>query len=642
MVPASATARIILVACFFFLLLSSLANHVAAAWPPLSFSFDFSDTSKYRLADLRFEGDAALNGKLVDLTCNPTAYYCSGRMSYNHPVQFYDNTTGELASFSTTFTFAMNMLPNTTIKGDGMSFFISGYPSRLPPESYGSILGLTNSSTNISSGADRFLAVEFDTYGNPWDPTGSPDHMGIDLNSITSVSITRLPRYSFNGTMTATITFDNTTRTLEATVHFDYNSSLATASVKTQLSDQLDALLPPVVVVGFSAATGGYVQLHQIHSWSFNSTMAARETSSGATNKFGPIQNQVLDSKDRHRTYIIGGAVILALALLLAIWSTVAWCRWKCTCAHFGKDRGITRFHYHDLSIATNKFSDIIGQGGFSVVYSGILNNEQVAVKKIIKDSKGEFKDFLTERATIGNTRHMNVLKLEGWCCTISNFKYWFSHTLDDVMLFLVYELIANGNLHEHLSEKPEVLSWEKRYKIVKGLCSALHYLHHQCSPYILHRDIKPGNILLDNEFNAKLGDFGLSRVAKDGEEIALQTRAVGTALYMDPLCMKDGHVDFRRSSDVYSFGIVLLEIAHGENDPFLVHKLRTDLPETFVKDFADKKLDGKFIKTEMERVILLGLRCTEREENQRPSLITATYFLENGGELRPATAAPA
>jgi serine/threonine protein kinase len=157
-----------------------------------------------------------------------------------------------------------------------------------------------------------------------------------------------------------------------------------------------------------------------------------------------------------------------------------------------------------------------------------------------------------------------------------------------------------------------------------------------------LHRDIKPGNILLDSEFNAKLGDFGLSRVAENGGETALQTRAVGTALYMDPLTMKDGHVDFRRSSDVYSFGIVLLEIAHGENDPFLVHKLRTDLPETFVKDFADKKLDGKFIKTEMERVILLGLRCTERDENQRPSLITATHFLENGGELRPATTGPA
>ncbi|KAM0853789.1 hypothetical protein ACQ4PT_050841 [Festuca glaucescens] len=309
---------------------------------------------------------------------------------------------------------------------------------------------------------------------------------------MTSLSA-RLPSYSLNGTMTATITFDNKTRMLDATLQFDADRSLAPRSVKTQLPDQLDALLPPMVSIGFSAATGGYSELHQIQSWSFNSTMAARETPTGA-NRFNPDRGEVLGIK---------------------------------------------------------------GQGGFSVVYRGTLNNEQLAVKKIIKDSKGEFKDFLTERATIGNTRHMNVLKIEGWCCTISNFKYWFSHTLDDVMLFLVYELIANGNLHEHLYEKPKVLSWEK-------------------------------------------------------------------------------------SSDVYSFGIVLLEIAHGENDPFLVHKLRTDLPETFVKDFADKKLDGKFIKTEMERVILLGLRCTERDENQRPSLITATHFLENGGDLRPATTAPA
>ncbi|KAM0878342.1 hypothetical protein ACQ4PT_034935 [Festuca glaucescens] len=355
-----------------------------------------------------------------------------------------------------------------------MTFFLTGYPSRLLKGSSSSGLGVINSSATIPSGSDRFIAIEFDTYNNgDNDPTGSSDHIGIDVNSMTSLSATRLPSYSLNGTMTATITFDNKTRMLDATLQFDADRSLAPRSVKTQLPDQLDALLPPVVSIGFSAATGGYSELHQIHSWSFNSTMAAR------------------------------------------------------------------------------------GQGGFSVVYRGPLNNEQVAVKKIIKDSKGEFKDFLTERATIGNTRHMNVLKIEGWCCTISNFKYWFSHTLDDVMLFLVYELIANGNLHEHLYEKPEVLSWEK-------------------------------------------------------------------------------------SSDVYSFGIVLLEIAHGENDPFLVHKLRTDLPETFVKDFADKKLDGKFIKTEMERVILLGLRCTERDENQRPSLITATHFLENGGELRPATTAPA
>ena len=174
----------------------------------------------------------------------------------------------------------------------------------------------------------------------------------------------------------------------------------------------------------------------------------------------------------------------------------------------------------------------------------------------------------------------------------------------------------------------------------MKGLCSALHYLHHQCSPYILHRDIKPANILLDNEFNAKLGDFGLSRVAQHSGETSVHTAiAVGTADYMDPLCKKHGNVNLRPSSDIYSFGIVLLEIAHGENEPNEVRRLHTTAqPETFLDDVADKKLAGQFDRKEMERVIALGLRCCERDENQRPSLDGAVmHFLEKGGELPPA-----
>jgi hypothetical protein len=276
MAPESATAHIFLAACFFFLCNS---YHVAAATsPPPSFSFDFANTSKDQLGDLRFEGDAALNGNLVDLTCNDDSLFCLGRMSYNHPVALYDNNTGEVASFATTFTFAINILPNTTQRGDGMTFFLSGYPSRLPPGSSGSVFGLRNWTNTSPSGEDRFVAIEFDPFNNgQWDSI-SNDHIGIDLNSLTSISSTRLPIYSLNGTMTATITFDNATRILEAILNFDYNSSLAPASVKTQLPAQLDALLPPVVSVGFSAGTGGYSELHQIHSWSFNSTMAATGT----------------------------------------------------------------------------------------------------------------------------------------------------------------------------------------------------------------------------------------------------------------------------------------------------------------------------------------------------------------------------
>uniref|UniRef100_A0ACD5TYD3 Uncharacterized protein n=1 Tax=Avena sativa TaxID=4498 RepID=A0ACD5TYD3_AVESA len=659
-----ATAHIILVACwFFFLPLSFFPHHVSAATRPISFSYNFSNTSSYRLQDLRFEGDAARNGDHVDLTRNPVQCYRSGRMSYNHPVPLYDNITGEVASFVTTFTFAINLLPNTTKKGDGMTFFLSGYPSRLPLGSYGGELGLKRSTT-IPSGGDRFLAVEFDTYSSSSTSTGTQfttDHIAIDVNSISSVSKTRLPAYSLSGNMTATITFDNATRILVATLHFDANNSLANAQVKAQLPDDLDALLPPEVAVGFSAATGEYSELHQIHSWSFNSTMAAREIPTGATkvhpqqgqvlgtqetptgaNRVQPEQGHVLRIKDSQgRALIIGGAVLLALALLLVIWSTLSWYRWKLTRDSFGKGSQVKRYEYRDLSTATDQFSETkkIGAGGFGVVYRGSHKKKEIAVKKIIKDSTGQSKDFLAELGAISQTRHSNVVRLEGWCCSINNFMFWCFHR-QNIKLFLVYELVPNGNLHQHLHERPDqVLSWEKRYNIVKGLWSALHYLHHQCSPYIVHRDIKPSNILLDNEFNAKLGDFGLSRVAQHSAETSLQTtRAVGTTLYMDPLCIKDGHVNFRRSSDVYSFGIVLLEIAHGEYNPDKVRRLHTNRPGTFVEDVADRKLAGQFDKMEMEQVIILGLRCSEQEENQRPSLNSVKNFLENGAELCPAT----
>jgi hypothetical protein len=262
MAPATTTetARIILAAWFFFLLLS-LPHHVNAASPPLSFSFDFSNTSSYSLEDLRFEGDAAPLGNVVELTCNPSEANCLGRMSYKRPVFLYDNNTGELASFTMSFRFAIHS-GTPTSKGDGMTFFLSGYPSRLPPGSAHDMLGLPGKNANPSR-----------PHGHP---KGTTDHMSIDLNNLTSVVTTLLASYSLNGTMTATITLDNTTRTLEATLHFDDNDSLDDAQIKTQLPHDLHALLPPEVAVEFSASTGAHAELHQILSWSFHSTMAAR------------------------------------------------------------------------------------------------------------------------------------------------------------------------------------------------------------------------------------------------------------------------------------------------------------------------------------------------------------------------------
>ncbi|CAM0958512.1 unnamed protein product [Alopecurus aequalis] len=465
MTPETATARIFLASCFFLLPVFLVSQHVAAAdaSPPLSFSFDFSNTSKYRLGDLRFEGDAALNGDLVDLTCNSdTTYYCSGRMSYNNPVPFYNNNTGEVASFVTTFTFAIKLWPNTTKKGDG---------------------------TECRQGR-------------------------------------------------------------------------------------------------------------------------------------------------------VAALVLLSLVVLLGIWLILSSWRVKRKRGYFGKHSRLQRLAYDELSNATGKFSEAnkLGAGSFGVVYRGSLRNKEVAVKKIRQDAQGQFRDFIAELGTISGTGHKNVVSLEGWCCSVSNFMFWCC-CRQDVQLFIVYELVPNGDLHEHLYDKTKVLPWAMRYKVVIGLYSALHYLHHQCRPYILHRDIKPSNILLDNEFNPKLGDFGLSRAAERNDATSVPTQvAAGTMRYMDPLTMTDGEAILRRCSDVYSFGIVLLEIAHGEYDAALFRRLHTDRPTTFVEDVADKRLD-KFDRAQMERVIVLGLRCSEHDANKRPSLDAETLrFLEKGGELRAAT----
>jgi serine/threonine protein kinase len=156
-----------------------------------------------------------------------------------------------------------------------------------------------------------------------------------------------------------------------------------------------------------------------------------------------------------------------------------------------------------------------------------------------------------------------------------------------------------------------------------------------------LHRDIKPGNILLDDDFNAKLGDFGLSRTASQNNTMVL-TRAMGSDGYMDPLCRKHGNVEFHRTSDVYSFGIVLLEIACTDKSSEQVRDMfrgnaAAGLPEV-MKDAADGRLHGVFDRTQMERVIILGLKCSHLDEKQRPSMVDAMKFLEDGKQLPAIT----
>ncbi|MFS7920610.1 putative protein kinase RLK-Pelle-L-LEC family [Helianthus anomalus] len=162
------------------------------------------------------------------------------------------------------------------------------------------------------------------------------------------------------------------------------------------------------------------------------------------------------------------------------------------------------RFSYHELALSTSHFAkkEKLGEGGFSGVYRGFLKDSRtyIAVKRVSKSSKQGIKEYASEVKIISRIRHRNLVQLTGWC-----------HEKRE--LLLVYEYMENGSLDSHLFEAKSLLRWGTRFKIAQGLASALFYLHEEWEQCVLHRDIKPSNVMLDSNFNTKLGDFGLAKL---------------------------------------------------------------------------------------------------------------------------------
>uniref|UniRef100_A0A0D3HWK9 Protein kinase domain-containing protein n=1 Tax=Oryza barthii TaxID=65489 RepID=A0A0D3HWK9_9ORYZ len=302
----------------------------------------------------------------------------------------------------------------------------------------------------------------------------------------------------------------------------------------------------------------------------------------------------------------------------------------------FEKGTGPKRFHYGELAIATDDFSDEhkLGEGGFGSVYRGFLKelNLDVAIKRVSKSSKQGRKEYASEVRIISRLRHRNLVQLIGWC-----------HGGGE--LLLVYELMPNASLDTHLySANAGVLPWPLRHEIVLGIGSALLYLHEEWEQCVVHRDIKPSNIMLDAAFNAKLGDFGLARLVDHGRG-SHTTVLAGTMGYMDPECMITGRAN--AESDVYSFGVVLLEIACGRRPIMADHQSEVDEDRIHIAqwvwdlygngrilDATDRRLNGEFDGGEMEAVMVVGLWCAHPDRSLRPTIRQAVGVLR--GEAPP------
>ncbi|KAJ4787763.1 receptor lectin kinase [Rhynchospora pubera] len=264
----------------------------------------------------------------------------------------------------------------------------------------------------------------------------------------------------------------------------------------------------------------------------------------------------------------------------------------------FEKGRGPKKFQYDELATATDNFAQKLGEGGSGSVYRGNLEGTQVAIKRVSKAPKYSRKEYISEVQIISQLRHRNLVELIGWCHDHNEF-------------LIVYELMHNGSLDTHLYHKDTVLSWSRRHQIALGLGSALLYLHTEFKKCVLHRDIKPSNVMLDSSFNAKLGDFGVSRLIEHNS--AAETLPAGTMGYMAPECLQTGQATTQ--SDIYSFGVVLLEIACGRRpwvvqDDDIVKKVWHLYGNNSILKAIDSRLNGEYKAQEAMRLLIVGLWC--------------------------------
>ncbi|KAF7806751.1 LEAF RUST 10 DISEASE-RESISTANCE LOCUS RECEPTOR-LIKE PROTEIN KINASE-like 2.1 [Senna tora] len=283
------------------------------------------------------------------------------------------------------------------------------------------------------------------------------------------------------------------------------------------------------------------------------------------------------------------------------------------------------RYSYKELKTMTKGFKNKLGEGGFGTVYKGKLTSGPEVAIKMLGKSKANGQEFISEVATIGRIHHFNVVRLVGFC-------------VEGTKRALVYEFMPNGSLDKYIFSKEGSvpLSYEKMYEISLGVARGIVYLHHGCDMQILHFDIKPHNILLDENFAPKVSDFGLARLYPIDDSIVTMTAARGTIGYMAPeLFYKNiGGVSYK--ADVYSFGMLLMEMAgrrrnlnpHAEDSsqlyfPLWVYDQFNEEKDIEIEDLTKEEKDLA------RKMIIVALWCIQMKPIDRPSMKRVVEMLE-------------
>ncbi|KAJ4833845.1 Protein NSP-INTERACTING KINASE 2 [Turnera subulata] len=289
----------------------------------------------------------------------------------------------------------------------------------------------------------------------------------------------------------------------------------------------------------------------------------------------------------------------------------------------------LKRFQFKELQVATNNFSskNLIGKGGFGNVYKGYLQDGSVVAVKRLKDGNaigGEIQ-FQTEVEMISLAVHRNLLRLYGFCMTATE-------------RLLVYPYMSNGSVAIRLKAKP-VLDWGTRKRIALGAARGLLYLHEQCDPKIIHRDVKAANILLDDYCEAVVGDFGLAKLL-DHRDSHVTTAVRGTVGHIAPEYLSTGQSS--EKTDVFGFGILLLELISGlralefgkssNQKGALLDWVKKIHQEKKLELLVDKDLKNNYDRIELEETVQVALLCTQYLPSHRPKMSEVVRMLEGDG----------
>ncbi|XVE97133.1 hypothetical protein REPUB_Repub02eG0284500 [Reevesia pubescens] len=545
------------------------------------------------------------------------SHFTIGHAFYSESIQMLDKNSSpspNASHFSATFVFAI-VPPSSGQGGHGLAFTLS--PSKqFPGAAAEHYMGIFNSKTDDSEG----------------------NHVGININSMHS-NVSERASYHVNNTDKKEEIKLESGDPIQAWIEYDGNFVNVTISPlnldkpsKPLISHRIDLtpFVEETMYVGFSASTGKKSSSHFILGWSFSTNGAAPKLNISQLPEPPPKEKDGSSFDPQVIGLIVALSTVTVLLLGILIYFTLYKRKarfekledWELDCPH--------RFQYKDLYAATRGFkqSEIIGVGGFGAVYKGVLptTRTEVAVKKITRGSIQGLREFAAEIESLGRLRHKNLVNLQGWCKEKND-------------LLLIYDYIPNGNLHSLLFNQKQgfVLSWEQRFHIIKGIAAGLLYLHEEWELVVIHRDVKSSNVLIDDEMNARLGDFGLARLYDHGTE-SHTTSIMGTIGYIAPELARNGKAS--TSSDVFAYGVLLLEVVSGRKavdsrNFFLVDWVIECHQMGQILDAMDPKLTSSYVIEEVKLVLLLGLLCSHPKPEVRPSMRKVVRYL-NGDDHLP------